>query len=243
MLDVHAPDETVHTWRDFFVHIATIVVGLVMAVGLEQIVEGIHHRHQRSELRETLHRESERILMDSRNTSAALVYHQDWLGRRIDQVKAAVWRKLPLAEPAAYSMPNFDYPDDALWRSAKVSGLVERLSSDELNAYSEVELLSVKIDVVYDEWRKAQSRRLQFERQYPRGSVDNTDFTKASWEDLRTYLGLLTAEAEATGILQEWNRNIQGAEDTILHGDLRLEAILSAEKKLPAARPDSATRQ
>jgi hypothetical protein len=242
MLDVHAPHETVHTWKDFFVHIATIVVGLVIAVGIEQSVEAIRHRHERSDLRETLRRESEQILKDSRNTTVAIVYHHDWLGRRIDQVKAAVWRKLPLAEPAAYSRPNFDYPDDPLWRSAKISGLVERLGSDELNAYSEVELLSLKIDAVYDEWRKAQSKRLQFERQYPWDSVDKTDFTKASAEDLRTYLGLLTAEAEATDILQEWDRNIQGAEETILHGDLRLEAILAAEKRSAAAHPDSATR-
>ena len=130
MLDVHAPHETVHTWKDFFVHIATIVVGLVIAVGIEQSVEAIRHRHERSDLRETLRRESEQILKDSRNTTVAIVYHHDWLGRRIDQVKAAVWRKLPLAEPAAYSRPNFDYPDDPLWRSAKISGLVERLGAD-----------------------------------------------------------------------------------------------------------------
>jgi hypothetical protein len=242
MLEVHPPERTPHTWRDFFIHIATIVVGLVIAVGLEQTVEAIHHRHERSKLRETLHRESEQILNDSRNTTAALVYHQDWLGRRIDQVKAAVWQQLPLAEPAAYAMPNFDYPDNPLWRSAKISGLVERLGSDELNAYSEVELLSVKIDVFYDEWRKTQSKRLQFERQYPRHSVDGVDFTKASPTDLRTYLGLLTAEAEATHILQEWDRNIQGAEETILNGDLRLDAILAAEKKAAATHPDSATQ-
>jgi hypothetical protein len=69
------------------------------------------------------------------------------------------------------------------------------------------------------------------------------DFTKASPEDLRTYLGLVTSEAEATNILQEWDRNIQGAEETNLHGDLRLEAILAAEKKSAATHPDSATRQ
>ena len=132
-------------------------------------------------------------------------------------------------------MPNFDYPDNPLWRSAKIGGLVERLGSDELNAYSEVELLSRKIDVRYDEWREAKSRRLQFERQFPRNSVDSADFTKASREDLRTYLGLLTAEAETTSILLEWDRNIQGAEETILNGDLRLEAILTAEKKAAAS--------
>jgi hypothetical protein len=231
MLEVHPPERTPHTWRDFFIHIATIVVGLVIAVGLEQTVEAIHHRHERSELRETLHRESEQILKDSRNTSAALDFHQDWLGRRVDQVKAAVWQQLPLGEPAAYARPAFDYPDNPLWRSAKIGGLVERLGPDELNAYSEVELLSGKIDVFYDDWRQSQSKRLQLERQYPRHSLDSADFTKASPQDLRAYLGLLTAEAESTKILQEWDRNIQGAEETILNGELRLEAILAAEKK------------
>jgi hypothetical protein len=242
MLEVHPPERTPHTWRDFFIHIATIVVGLVIAVGLEQTVEAIHHRHERYELRETLHRESEQILKDSRNTTAALMYHQDWLDRRIVQVKAAVWQQLPLAEPAAYARPDFDYPDDPLWRSAKIGGLVERLGSDELNAYSEIELLSVKIDVFYDEWRKAQSKRLEFERQYPRHSVDSADFTKASPGDLRSYLGLLTAEAEGTRVLQEWNHNIQGAEETILNGDVRLEAILAAEKKAAATHSDYATQ-
>jgi hypothetical protein len=52
VLDVHAPHEAVHTWRDFFIHIATI------AIGLEQTVEFFHHRHQVAETRAAL--ESER---------------------------------------------------------------------------------------------------------------------------------------------------------------------------------------
>jgi hypothetical protein len=50
MLDVHPPHEIAHTWRSFLIHIATIVIGLFIAVGLEQIVEFIHHRHQRAQL-------------------------------------------------------------------------------------------------------------------------------------------------------------------------------------------------
>ena len=45
MIDVHAPHESVHTWKDFFIHIATI------AVGLEQLVEYFHHRQQVTETR------------------------------------------------------------------------------------------------------------------------------------------------------------------------------------------------
>jgi hypothetical protein len=57
MLDVHPPEHTPHTWRDFFIHIATIVIGLLIAIGLEQTVEYIHHRHQVAETRRALHNE------------------------------------------------------------------------------------------------------------------------------------------------------------------------------------------
>jgi hypothetical protein len=46
MLDVHALHQSVRTWKDFFIHVATIVIGLLIAVGLEQTVELFHHRHQ-----------------------------------------------------------------------------------------------------------------------------------------------------------------------------------------------------
>ena len=57
MLDVHPPHEATHTWKDFFIHIATIVVGLLIAVGLEQSVEHIHHRHQAADARANIQNE------------------------------------------------------------------------------------------------------------------------------------------------------------------------------------------
>ena len=39
MLDVHPPHEAAHSWKDFLIHIATIVVGVLIAIGLEQTVE------------------------------------------------------------------------------------------------------------------------------------------------------------------------------------------------------------
>ncbi len=44
-MEVHPPHHSLHSWRDFFVHIATIVVGLLIAIGLEQSVEMLHRRH------------------------------------------------------------------------------------------------------------------------------------------------------------------------------------------------------
>ena len=59
VLDVHPAHHAASTWRDFFIHIATIVLGLLIAIGLEQTVEYFHHRHQVAETREALHRELE----------------------------------------------------------------------------------------------------------------------------------------------------------------------------------------
>ncbi len=58
MLDVHAPHGAVHTWKDFFIHLATISIGLLIAIGLEQSVEYLHHRHQVHEMAEKVQAES-----------------------------------------------------------------------------------------------------------------------------------------------------------------------------------------
>jgi hypothetical protein len=63
MLDVHPPHAPTHTWRDFFIHIATIVVGLIIAVGLEQSVEAIHNRIEVHDTREALRLEREENYM------------------------------------------------------------------------------------------------------------------------------------------------------------------------------------
>src|ERR1700683_4304278 len=57
MLEVHPAHHAASTWREFFIHIATIVLGLLIAVGLEQMVEYIHHRREVADTREALRRE------------------------------------------------------------------------------------------------------------------------------------------------------------------------------------------
>jgi tetratricopeptide (TPR) repeat protein len=68
MLDVHPPHEATHTWKDFFIHVATICVGLLIAVGLEQTVEWVHHK---VEVRET------RRLLKEERTENIRRFHED----------------------------------------------------------------------------------------------------------------------------------------------------------------------
>ncbi len=54
MLDVHAPHGKVEGWKDFFVHLFTITIGLLIALGLEGCVEWQHHRHLAAESKDAL---------------------------------------------------------------------------------------------------------------------------------------------------------------------------------------------
>lgn len=57
MLDVHPPEHGIHGIRDFFIHLLTITVGLLIALGLEATVEALHHRSERKEAEATLRQE------------------------------------------------------------------------------------------------------------------------------------------------------------------------------------------
>ncbi len=54
MIEVHPPSEPVHGWRDFLIHLATITIGLLIALSLEGCVQFWHHRSLVHEAEESL---------------------------------------------------------------------------------------------------------------------------------------------------------------------------------------------
>ena len=136
MLDVHPPHQAAHTWKDFFIHIATIVVGLIIAVGLEQTVEFFHHRHQLEEVRAQLAEEREldaRILaydkaMDQQ-MDAELATDAALLQRR------ATGDKTPLAGKLHYRWFGLALQDGG-WQSAKQRSAIALLPENDLLVYS-----------------------------------------------------------------------------------------------------------
>lgn len=88
MLDVHVPHPT-HSWKDFLIHIATISVGLLIAVGLEQGVEILHHRHQAARLEEDMRAEAAQNLRVMDSDFAGMVPMMAWTGSAMQAVRDA----------------------------------------------------------------------------------------------------------------------------------------------------------
>ena len=141
MIDVHPPHETVHTWRDFLIHIATICVGLLIAIGLEQAVEAFHHVHERRAL------ESEMRTEARRNVE---VLHVD-IDRNLDKAAwiSTILKNLQTAHPAGgivtIALPSHEefrpqtYPSRATWAVAKTNGEVALVSESEAKIYDRLD--------------------------------------------------------------------------------------------------------
>jgi len=231
MLDVHAPHEVLHTWRGFFIHIATIVVGLFIAVALEQLVEAINRRHEVAALREDLHQESRQILDDARKSEASHLYEIHWLTMRIAQTQLAIRERHPIAPRETNDMPSYASPDNPIWRSAKSGGRTVLLTKGEVNAYAEVEYVQAHLDEMEVVKNRARYAVKSFNREFSSLPNGDPDLSNASSEDLHAYLGLLTTAYEAIEAYIHWLRVISGAESAIIDGKINLDEIYAAERK------------
>jgi hypothetical protein len=136
MLDVHPPHHAANSWRDFFIHIATIVVGLLIAVGLEQTLEYFHNRRGITKAREHIRAEVEvnqRILLSDRQQMTQVVAR---MKHNLDLLHAL---GTPQADPAAvldfsWNLQNFF---DAAYNGAKDSGSLARMPYDESAMYGD----------------------------------------------------------------------------------------------------------
>ena len=73
-MEVHPPHQPIHTVKDFLLHLLTITVGLLIALGLEGLVEWNHHRNlvkeARADLREELAKNHSNALADLQELKA-----------------------------------------------------------------------------------------------------------------------------------------------------------------------------
>jgi hypothetical protein len=127
-------------------------------------------------------------------------------------------------------MPYFASPDIPIWRSAKAAGKTSLLTKGEINAYAEVEYVQSHMDSFSDDVGRAVASQRSFIEKFPKLSNGTPDFTKASHEDLQTYLGLLTANEVALKNYQTWVRLLIGAELAVRDGKTSLEEIYASER-------------
>jgi hypothetical protein len=138
MLDVHSPHKAIGNASEFFLHLFTITVGLLIAVGIEAAVEHHQHRQLAREARETM---TEEIRKNAGTITGALgdiASEQQKM-----KLNLAVVRKVQLNpnDPSAENVKldisyNSTGLEDTGWRTAQATGALAFMPYTESSKYS-----------------------------------------------------------------------------------------------------------
>jgi hypothetical protein len=143
MLDVHAPHKSVHTWTDFFIHIATIVVGLIIAIGLEQTVEMIRHHHQSLTAQQSLHDQSIANRALTQHDLSVIAECRRLIRKNMDSLDAAHGQS-SLSGASFTPFLGSTYtpsPENNAWLALRDTGGLELLPPQLAQAYGKVEYM------------------------------------------------------------------------------------------------------
>lgn len=148
MLDVHPPHAPTHTWRDFFIHVGTICVGLLIAVGLEQGVEALHRTHERRDLIEAFGAECDNNVKSLDSVVHQLRANVIFLHQLMAQLRDAKPETgfITVNIPAGSLWISYHTPSRSVWSAAKANAKVGLLPDDLAQVYNRVDFEGEKFD-------------------------------------------------------------------------------------------------
>jgi hypothetical protein len=155
MLDVHAPEHGIHGARDFFIHLFTITIGLLIALGLEAGVEAIHHRHQREEAETLVRREIQNNLNKLQDGAPQATAELHQMSHVLQTLEARAQ-----SQPGVLHDQDFLFHEapiqDAAWRTAASTGALTLMNYAEVerfsDAYKEQALLQTMEEQALDDY-------------------------------------------------------------------------------------------
>ena len=159
MLDVHPPHGTMHGVRDFFLHLFTITVGLLIALSLEGCVERQHHRHLVHEAEAGMRREIGQNSIRIASLRKQVADQHKQMDGNIAVLKRAKAHPEATHEQVTFTfrMQGFD---DLTWKTAQTTGALALMPYGDATTYSGIyneqdELFREQREIVVDVMRAA----------------------------------------------------------------------------------------
>ena len=143
----HLP-KPLHGWREFVGEVGIIVIGVLIALGAEQLLESWRDRHAVEEMDGRLRQE---LSLSVTNAYERLIINRCITGR-IAQLRDLLvrsdghWSGQPArfggnfyvnAMPSVYRVPNRSWPT-SVWRAANATGIIDKASDAQSARFSEL---------------------------------------------------------------------------------------------------------
>jgi hypothetical protein len=174
-----------HGFRDFLLHLITITIGLLIALGLEGCMEWQHHRTLVHEAEAGL---SGEIGRNSRTVAALQQQIKDQQKQLDDDLATLAQMR---AHPTTHGQLSFGFQmssfDDVAWRTAQTTGAFTYMPYDDANTYSNIydiqsHVFDAEQQVVEDVMRAAS---------FPSTQSANWQPTSAQIDELTDRIGMI----------------------------------------------------
>ena len=140
-MEIHAPEGTTKSFKDFAIHIVIVTIGILIALGLEGIRESIHEHFVVRDARENFQSEfrGNRINLDKelKNDKETLAL----LDQIIKDLPELRQNPSQLAKRVAVLRSSGYFFSSSRWESALSTGALGHMSVDEVNRYAQVNFL------------------------------------------------------------------------------------------------------
>lgn len=134
-MDVHPPENPIRTWKDFFLHLLTITIGLFIALTLESAIESMHHRHLVRDARENLQREIDGNHKRFAANARDIQLNRTQLARDLDQLREIHDGKQLQNAELSWTWHWNSY-GNAAWETTKESGAVPYMDPRSISTYT-----------------------------------------------------------------------------------------------------------
>ena len=199
MLDVHPPHHRLEGFKDFLIHLLTITVGLLIAVGIEGCVE----RHQKHELareaRETLHNEIERNAKKMADTLVDIDKDEANIKENIAVVTRFAQHPKDKNQHGNIAV-NYSFKewDNTAWTTAQTTGALAFMPYDEANQFSRIYDSQHSVSVSQEKFAEDS---VQFSGALYRSDMDNLTPEQAGL--LMERLGIMQSHLVTLKVLAE----------------------------------------
>jgi hypothetical protein len=217
MLDVHPPHKAIEGVGEFFLHLFTISIGLLIAVGIEAAVERHQHRELASEARDTMTAE---IRKNSTNVADALKDIDQEQQKAKDNLAKVRKVQLNPSDPSSRNL-NLDITfnttglEDTGWRTAQATGALAFMPYAESERYTSIYRVGEDFLKNQDQLSEDESRLLGIIQKFHvgQGSTLTKDAADALAEPFGIWQGHLLYLKVAARVLQEQqNAFLEGRE-------------------------------
>ena len=136
-LDIHPPTKPIHSVKDFLLHLFTITRGILIALGLEGVVERAHHRNLAREAKTNLVRE----MTDNHRGLSGGLKSMETTDAQLQSILNTV-RALAAdrsAKPGNLDLSvSINTPSSTAWSTAATTGALGYMERDDVERFTKV---------------------------------------------------------------------------------------------------------